>query len=488
MPNELATIQENALSGVGRAFAQTGDITQALAEKQAMAKNDADVMEAMTSLEEEAGKIEEWKLQNMGNPSSWAKEWHDRSTSALGGITSQEGLSDYAKRTIKRDGMQFNSKQGTRVAIGAASQEFARAKSSILSMIDTATESGDEAAMEMAVQVGLEKGYFYEADATNARQRFEKVQKHNAEEAEAEALELNAHAFAAELMGAPHEAVSKLKDTRKDGTNRHYEWADPEQLQLMSRKAIAAQRHHDADSTNMVLQGIVRGDGKGLTEKQIRDKGAEFGWEPTEIQKMIDFRKDWTQRQIDEGPVSSERRQSIIHAVETYDGNGDDQMAEWHALWGAIETEAAGGGDHGAAMRGVLHRKLSNKQPYGRRMEPPGKQNYSSELHEIMDLRQEKGQFLEDPSTMLDKDGKRTGTTEFELSLMADLQREFTKELEKGTIQGREAVTNWLNMMVPKAKKHINQFRPTSIGQNSTQSNSPIPTEEEIQKARDIIR
>jgi hypothetical protein len=152
--------ERQGLEALGKGVQAVGAMFQEVVEREAQAKNYADLADAEMAMNQELANFETWKQANLARPESWREEWQRRLTDLGKRFDKNETWSPVVKQKLGVEFGRFAGQSGIRIGTDATKATFARASEALgarfeMSVLNKDLE-GAKAAKAESVAMGLE--------------------------------------------------------------------------------------------------------------------------------------------------------------------------------------------------------------------------------------------------------------------------------------------------------------------------------------------
>lgn len=372
MPDVPMSLAENpGLAAIGKALQQTGNVIGALAIKQREAETDIQVAGADSAMQAERAGFEEWKMGNP-DPSAWKGEWERRLSGLQSKVLDDEKLHHGAREQIGLRMQRYAGHSTADVAMGAAKETFARAKSTFMASMDSATEAQDADGFQVALKTAEEKGYIYPHEAQNAKERFIKVGDQKRKEAEADTERAEYEVAVGAAIQDPNAWLEQNKEPWKD---------KPILWQRVKNAADNRQREGQGEFVREVTESIISGD---ITWESEID-----AWEsPHKTPALAEEAKRYLAGRDANAERKDREENGVRNAVELrqrvkdYDPAQDPDRTQYFELVREIGTrvEQSSAGE----ITGELYRKYGTEPPK-LEVRPEIQRNVTKSLDTIFD-------------------------------------------------------------------------------------------------------
>ena len=151
--------ERQGMEALGQGVQALGSLFKEVAEREAQAKNYADMADAEVVMQGELADFETWKQGRLGNPETWGAEWERRLGKLAERFDKQEGWSPLVQQQLGLSFGRFVGQSKIRVGTDATKAQFARAGAAANARFDTAIFNNDlegaKAAKADEVALGL---------------------------------------------------------------------------------------------------------------------------------------------------------------------------------------------------------------------------------------------------------------------------------------------------------------------------------------------
>lgn len=374
MPDLPMSLAENpGLHAIGRALQQGGDVIGALAIKRKEAESDVQVANADNAMASHEAEFETWKTQNP-DPAGWDKEWATRASAFKNQLLGNEKLNDGARAVIDLRSTRWAGQSQANVAMSAAKQTFALAKSAFAASADAAIESQDFNKLDETLKTGLQKGYFFPHEAENWHQQFVKVGEQRVKQAEAGKERAQYEALAAPAITDP---LKWLEENKEPWAGKEVQW------QKIKNVADARKQEGTGAAVSDLADSIDSGDFTVPAEIDAFAAQNPF-MTPVLVEhaKKLLGQRDVAAAKLDMQQNGTRNAVDMSHKALAYDRESDPDGVEYFSLKEELNSRVPS--DRQGEISKILDQKFGGRER-PEKLRPEIKQNISKSLNVTFD-------------------------------------------------------------------------------------------------------